>query len=184
MKTNADILKAISQDEWMMEILYTTKELQLPDWCICAGFVRSKVWDVIHGFSERTPLPDVDVIYFDVKNIEVEVEKELEQKLYAIHPNVPWSVKNQARMHLKNNTEPYKSSMDAISKFPETATALGVKLDDAKNLILIAPLGIEDLIKCRVRPTPTFNNTEKMHMFHNRVKNKRWHDAWQLVKYH
>mgnify|MGYP005750246493 CR=1 FL=1 len=183
MKTKEDILNAISQDHWMMNILYTAKELQLQDWCVCAGFVRSKVWDEIHGYSVRTPLPDVDVIYYNDKNLAVDAEKELEHKLYSIHPSVPWSVKNQARMHLKNNSEPYKSSKDAISKFPETATAVGVKLDDANNLILIAPLGIEDLINCRVRPTPTFNNTDKMHMFNNRVKNKRWHDKWRRVNY-
>ena len=183
MKTKENIINAISQDDWMMEILYTVKGLQLTDWCICAGFVRSKVWDVVHGFSDRTPLPDVDVLYFDDKNITVEVEKEYEEKLFSIKPNIPWSVKNQARMHLKSNSEPYISSTDAISKFPETATAVGVKLDDDNNLILISPLGIDDLINCRVQPTPTFNNTEKMRMFNNRIKNKRWHDIWHLVNY-
>ena len=43
--------------------------------------------------------------------------------------------KNQARMHVVNNMLPYSSSVDAISKFPETATALGVTLDEKQCYI-------------------------------------------------
>ena len=31
---------------------------------------RSKIWDILHDFSERTPIPDIDVIYFDPTNID------------------------------------------------------------------------------------------------------------------
>ena len=183
-RNEEDILNDIRQDEWMMDVLNTAKELHLPDWCICAGFVRSKVWDSIHCFSERTPLPDVDIIYFDKINLNVAIEKEIEQKLYSIHPNVPWSVKNQARMHLKNNVAPYTSSTDAISKFPETATAVGIKLDHTDNLRLIAPWGINDLIHVNVKPTPLFQQTpQKMEIFKRRLENKRWHERWKGVKY-
>lgn len=117
----------------------TTKQLNLPDWWICAGFVRSKIWDTLHWFEERTPIPDIDVIYFDPRNIEENEEKKYEDKLKMIMPNFPWSVKNEARMHNRNNGQPYSSSVDAISKFPETATAIGVKLDEKDNVILTAP---------------------------------------------
>ncbi len=48
---------------------------------------------------------------------------------------------------------PYSSSLDVISKFPETATALGIKLDDKNNLILTAPFGISDVVNLEVKPT-------------------------------
>ncbi|WP_251360287.1 nucleotidyltransferase family protein, partial [Staphylococcus aureus] len=57
-------------------------------------------------------------------------EQSLETKLMNIDATIPWSVKNQARMHVVNNMPPYSSSVNAISKFPETATALGVTLDE------------------------------------------------------
>ena len=60
-----DIIRLVSEDEWMMDILRSAKSLNLPDWWVCAGFVRSKIWDVLHEFNDRTPLPDIDVIYFD-----------------------------------------------------------------------------------------------------------------------
>lgn len=53
----------------MMEILKTVSQLDLPDWWVCAGFVRSKIWDTVHGFNTRTPLSEVDVIYYDDTNI-------------------------------------------------------------------------------------------------------------------
>src|SRR5690625_447058 len=102
LKIEDDIIKLISGDDWMMKILTTAKSLNLPDWWVCAGFVRSKIWDTLHGYSKRTPISDIDVIYFDKRNIDESEEKRLEQKLNAIHPNEPWSVKNEARMHLAN----------------------------------------------------------------------------------
>lgn len=74
-----DIIKAIEKDEWMMDLLRAVKTLNLPDWWICAGFVRSKIWDVIHNFSTRTPLPDIDVIYFDSKKVDELEEKKIEK---------------------------------------------------------------------------------------------------------
>ncbi len=60
-----DVIFLIEKDTWMMDVLKYAKSLNLPDWWICAGFVRSKIWDTVHGFKEKTSLPDVDVIYFD-----------------------------------------------------------------------------------------------------------------------
>lgn len=64
-----------------MDILKTAKTLNLPEWWVCAGFVRSKIWDVLHGFIDRTPIPDVDVIYFDKGNIDEKEEQRWEEKL-------------------------------------------------------------------------------------------------------
>lgn len=43
MKNKDEIISIIREDVWMMEILQSVKTLNLPDWWICAGFVRSKV---------------------------------------------------------------------------------------------------------------------------------------------
>jgi uncharacterized protein len=181
-KNNEDIIQLISEDKWMIDILKAVKSLNLLDWWICAGFVRSKVWDVLHGFAERTPLPDVDVIYFDDTNIEELEEKKLERKLKTIDPTVPWSVKNQARMHIINNFPPYSSSIDAISKFPETVTALGVTLTETDELILAAPYGIEDVVNLTVKPTPYFQETkERARIYEERVRKKNWKGIWYKI---
>ncbi|NIK75691.1 hypothetical protein FHS15_000791 [Paenibacillus castaneae] len=182
-KNKEDIIQLIQADEWMMDVLKTAQTLHLPDWWICAGFVRSKIWDELHGYKQRTSTPDIDFIYFDESNLDEAVEKKLEDQLRSINPSLPWSVKNEARMHLIDHTAPYSSSIDAISKFPETATALGVSLDEQQQIIFTAPCGIDDVISMRVCPTPIFKETEqRMRVYEARVKKKNWIAKWPKIK--
>lgn len=183
LKTEKDITTIIQRDEWMMEVLKAAKSLRLSDWWICAGFVRSKIWDTLHGFDERTPLSDIDVIYYDSTNIDEKIEKEYEKKLKKLLSTIPWSVKNQARMHIANHCPPYTSAADAISKFPETATALGVKTDGADKVILTVPHGIEDVVNLIIKPTPYFSaSKERMMIYEKRVSDKNWKTIWYKVE--
>ncbi|MGJ9382150.1 nucleotidyltransferase family protein [Salipaludibacillus sp. CF4.18] len=182
LKSEHDIAQLIQQDNDMMEILKAVQLLNLPDWWVCAGFVRSKIWDTLHEFQESTPLSDIDVIYFDGMQTDEHLEKELEQELRRISPTYPWSVKNQARMHVINDLPPYKSAEDGIAKFPETATSLGVRLDTQGNVVLTAPHGIQDVINFIVRPTPLFKSTKHLAAVYNqRVKSKNWQSRWQRI---
>lgn len=175
------ILSLIKDDKWMMDVLRTAQRLELPDWWICAGFVRSKIWDTLHGYDRRTPLADIDVIYFDPHCLDEREEKRLEQQLIAWKPGIPWSVKNQARMHKINNLPPYKSAIDGIAHFPETVTALGVKLE-TNGLILAAPHGISDVLQMHVRPVPLFEASEELQdVYKKRMKSKDWKANWPMV---
>lgn len=182
-KNEKDIVSLIQKDKWMMEILKTAKTLHLPDWWVCAGFVRSKIWDVLHDFTVRTPLPDIDVVYYDPSDINESKEKELENILKERKPDVPWSVKNQARMHVINNSPPYASSVDAIARFTETVTALGVKLDENDNVILTAPWGVQDVINLEVNPNPYILETgDLLQIYNERARKKNWESVWYKVK--
>ncbi|MEW4236357.1 hypothetical protein BK784_09970 [Bacillus thuringiensis serovar medellin] len=181
-KTEKDIIRLIENDEWMMNVLQMAKSLELPDWWICAGFVRSKIWDTLHDYEAKTAMPDVDVIYYDSLHQDEIYEQSLETKLMNIDATIPWSVKNQARMHVVNNMPPYSSSVNAISKFPETATALGVTLDELNNVILTAPCGIEDVLTLQVKPTAHFlESKERLHMYKNRFIKKNWQSKWPNI---
>lgn len=180
--TEADIIRIVEEDEWMMDILRHAESLRLPDWWVCAGFVRSKIWDTLHGFATRTPLPDVDVIYFDSRHLDEETEKQLEQRLNQLDPSIPWSVKNEARMHKVNRIPPYVSSVDAISKFPETATALGLSLNEQGEVVLAAPCGIEDVLGLKLKPTPYFLETdERAKIYGERIHKKNWVSIWNKI---
>lgn len=180
--SESDIIELIEQDEWMLEVLVEVKTLSLPDWWICAGFVRSKGWDRLHGYKVRTLLPDVDVIYYDDTIDSEEVDKRIEGILIEKIPGIPWSVKNQARMHIQNQIPPYISAVDAISKFPETATALGVKLDARNQLVLAAPHGVEDLVKLHVTPTLYFiASKENLKIYKERMEKKKWTQYWPML---
>ncbi|MBS4195951.1 nucleotidyltransferase family protein [Lederbergia citri] len=181
-RNESDIIRLIEHDRWMMDILHHAKSLDLPDWWICAGFVRSKVWDELHGFTIRTQIPDIDVIYYDPSDLNEETEKRYEERLRVLYPTIPWSIKNEARMHIGNNVLAYESSTDAISKFPETASALGVKLDSNDHLILTAPHGIHDVIHLEVRPTPYFLENQLTTLYEERIRKKDWKSTWTKLK--
>ncbi|GKU81923.1 nucleotidyltransferase family protein [Niallia sp. NCCP-28] len=182
-KTKEDIIDIIKEDEWMMSVLAAVKTLDLPDCWVCAGFVRSKIWDVLHNFTDRTPLSDIDVIYFDENNLNKKREKDLEAQLNQVYPNLPWSVKNEARMHIVSKMPPYLSSVDAISKFPETATALGVQLDACDNVVLAAPCGIKDVITLTVKPTSYFmEDKTRASIYQKRMETKKWKEIWEGVQ--
>jgi hypothetical protein len=180
MKKEKDILAVIASDKWMMEILHLVKQLELPDWWIGAGFVRNKIWDVLHGYNQRTALNDVDVIYFDPANIDQKIQDAHWQKLVDARPEINWSVKNQAAMHLYNGDAPYASSTDALSKWVETPTCIGVSLDKQDQLILTAPHGIEDLINLRVTMNPDY--TRDPERYKERVQKKNWQTLWPKLK--
>ena len=139
------------------------------DWWIGAGFIRSKVWDALHGYKVRTPMStssDIDLIYFDKNDYSVsEARSEITQKeeyyqeiLKSKLPNINWSVTNQARMHLFHGDKQYKSSEESLAQWVETATCIGVKIDKNNKLILSTPRGIDDLVNLILRPTPNANN--------------------------
>lgn len=102
------------------------------------------------------------------------------QELKQISPNEPWSVKNQARMHVLNGSKPYKSAVDGIAHFPEIPTAIGVKLSNGL-LEIAAPYGLRHLGAGIVEPTPFFveNNYE---IYRQRMHLKQWHLLWPKLE--
>lgn len=186
--TKKDIINLIEKDGWMMDVLRVVKGLNLPDWWIGAGFVRSKVWDTLHGYEKRTPLPDIDVIYFDENDFSEEEAKKQTTKQEVIYENilskqfsnVNWSVTNQARMHLFHHDKPYKTSEEALAKWVETATCIGVKIEKNNKVVLATPRGIDDLVNLVLRPTSIFDNEKNI--FKNRVKKKEWLKKWPKLK--
>lgn len=160
-----------------METLQIVRSLKLNDCWIGAGFVRNKVWDEIHG-KPRTRLNDIDIIHFDRSRTEKAYDLEIENKLKHIDPGHHWSVKNQARMHIRNNSLPYANCEEAISFWPETATAIAVRLNSRNQLEYIAPHGLEDLFDLVVRPTPGFDLT----VYHDRMAKKQWSEKWEQLE--
>ncbi len=176
MKTIDDVIAAIAGDPWRMKALRAARDLALPDWWIGAGFVRSLVWDQLHEFTQATQLADVDVLYFDQTSLDEDFEKAQEARLTAMMPEIPWSVKNQARMHLRNGDAPYACTEDALAYWLETPTAVAVSLSGKDNIELIAPYGVADLLAMKIRPTPS--GRQKATQFLERVNNKAWLTNW------
>lgn len=158
----------------MIRNLKFVRTLNLPDCWIGAGFIRSKVWDYLHEYITPTPLPDIDVIYFDTKDVDEKTEKKWEKLLAAKNPRVKWSVKNQARMHIQDGyEEPFTSTEDSLAEWSETATSIAGRINDNDVIELLTPHGIHDLIHLVVRPIDSFVQ-RKPEVYEERLRKKEW----------
>lgn len=160
--------------------LQLVAECGLPDCWIGAGFIRDAVWDHLHGYAKTAPRGDVDVVWFPSVPTHEDVDRRVEQELRGAMPELRWSVKNQARMHLRNGDMPYTSVADAMRHWPETATAVAVRLAPSGLIDVNAPFGLDDLFTLRLRPTPAFQTT-KHPIFVDRVSSKRWIERYPLL---
>jgi len=162
-----------------MRVLSQVAALDLSDGWVAAGFVRNAVWDHLHGYADPTPVADVDVIYFDPRDTSADKDAHFEARLRASAPDVPWSVKNQARMHLRNDDQPYESTADALTCWPETCTAIAAR-SRPHGIEVLAPLGVRDLLGLLVRPTPRF--MAKLDIYRERVTAKAWRERWPRLR--
>jgi len=171
MQSADDIVALIERHPDMMRLLHAVEALNLRDCWIGAGFVRNAAWDVLHDRRiDCGALSDIDVVYFDRADARPVRDRAIEAELAARISLVPWSVKNQARMHERNGVAPYLDMADAIARWPETATAVAARLFNGR-VELLAPHGVGDL-----RPTPAFR--ERRNEIARRVAAKRWRARW------
>ena len=164
-----EIENRLRNDLELQHLLTIVARLDLSDWWICAGVLRSKIWG-----TDLNAHSDIDIVYFDTSDISEATEKRYERQLCE-WLDLPWSVKNQARMHAVNDLPPYISAQDAIAQFPETVTAIGVTRRPDFELYL--PYGADDFTDRVIRPTPPFQiGTARHSIFQRRVIEKGWQD--------
>ncbi|MFW3166896.1 nucleotidyltransferase family protein [Pseudomonas syringae pv. syringae] len=82
-------------------------------------------------------------------------------------------MKNQARMHVRNDDQPYCSATNVMKAWPETATAAEVKLGKDDVIEVAAPFGLDDLFNLVVRPTARFE-VKKKALYLDRIRSKNW----------
>lgn len=183
MKHLKELKEILMGDPSFMDVLKTAQGLGLAEWCIGAGVIRNIVWSRLHGFDTLTHR-DIDIVYYDAAG-SLRDEKLLEQRLMAMRPDLPWQVKNQALVHLWYEDKfgfsvaPLLSLEDAISTWPETATCVGAYLDDADQLQIIAPYGLEDLFAMVLRRNPKRVTEE---IFEKRILDRNMSQRWPQMR--
>src|SRR5699024_12032638 len=117
-----------------------------------------------------------DQLYCDATDTSLQKHKQLEKKSELLIPDQTWSVKYQARMHLKSDFKSFTSSYDGVAHFPETPTAIAVRIYN-RDIEIMAPYGLQDLFEMRVTPTPFFQEDNELHsIFVERIKKKKWNE--------
>jgi uncharacterized protein len=179
----ARVTALVHETPWFMAALRAGRELGLAQWCIGAGALRNLVWDALHG-QTSSALADVDFAYFCAADISPARDAELQRRLGALRPGLPWEVTNQAGVHLwfeshfGHAVAPLHSLDEAVATWPEPATAVGVWLDAADALHVIAPHGLADLLGMRVRRNPVRVSVQT---YRERCASKRYSERWPRV---
>jgi hypothetical protein len=169
---------------WMRTALEAARDVAAPDWLIGAGAIRRLIWDRLHGVG-APPLPDdVDLVFFDQASLGRERESKVRNALVARAPHIPWDVKNQAAVHLWYpslfgiEVEPLRSAEDAVATWPETATAVALRLMTGSELRVVAPLGLDDLFGMIWRRNPRrVTEGEYRRRLERKFDAQRWPDV-------
>ena len=165
-------------------MLRAARHLDLPDWVVGSGAIRNVVWDYLHGYVAPTPVRDVDVAFFDPRDTSRERDDQAEVALGTQMPSVKWNVTNQAGVHLwyeakfGHAVEPADSIEDALARWPETATAIGVRLLDDDTIRVVAPHGLDDLFGLVLRRNPAQVSVET---YRHRIESKSIRETWPRV---
>jgi uncharacterized protein len=146
----------IRSSAWLMGVLRAVRQAGLPDAWVGAGVLRDLVWGELYG-PGFTPgeVHDVDVAFFDPAEKSRRRDEQATARLLAAGPGIPWQARNQAAVHTwysgKFGGEPVApllSVVDAVATWPETATAVVVRLEPCggTGIEICAPLGLGDLL--------------------------------------
>jgi hypothetical protein len=177
----ARVEQIVRATSWLMSALAAAREVDPPDWLIAAGAVRAAVWDSLHGFDERPPPGDVDLLFTDPDDLSERRESQIEAAVAALAPNLAWQARNQAAVHLwyarkfGAEVDPLTSSAAAVATFPETATAVGLRLDRGDRLEIVAPCGLGDLLHLVHRRNPRRVTVDE---YRRRLATKRIAERW------
>jgi len=176
-----ELCRLVRSDARVMQLLHSVASLGLAQWCIAAGVVRNLVWDHLHGFAEPTAPTDVDVLIFDDTRIEPEYEQRIQSALESLDPTVQWEVVNQATVHTyTGDPVPYRSIAEAMSRWVDPMTAVGVFLDRDETIGVVAPLGLDDLFSMVVQPHLVAPRAAQI--YRDRIASKNWTARWPRVR--
>lgn len=174
-------LQDIARDSPILRaMLMRWDEIALPDCWLVAGALAQSVWNASFGFRASHGISDINLVYFDGEDLTEDTEALDAHRIARLFPDLQLrlDVKNEARVHLwyaekfGENIVPYASTLHAITTFPATATAVGIRPVGA-DLEVAAPYGLSDLMRCVVRP----NKTQITRDIYE-GKTRRWRCLW------
>ena len=166
---------------WMLRVLGAARACAPAGWWVGGGVLRDLVWDGLHGGFDPARVKDVDLAFWDPADWSHAREVALEGALAARLPGVVWDAKNQAAVHtwyqarFGVDVAPLRSAAEGVATWPETATAVAVRLDADGELEVLAPCGLGDLLGgiCRRNPSRVTVAEYRRRLLRKRVA-QRW----------
>ncbi|MCI8617081.1 MAG: nucleotidyltransferase family protein [Clostridia bacterium] len=169
---NEIIISILKRNKELMSILTYVEKLKLPNFYISAGSIFQTVWNYYDNKPLNYGIKDIDIIYFNKKDLSVDTDLMYYRKVKAFADkqkyNYEIDVSNEARMHImhkekyNNIIEPYISSEDAINKWIATVHSIGItKTND--EIKIYAPYGLSDIFSRTIRPIKHKDNSKELY---------------------
>ena len=152
-----------------------------PEAFCSAGVIRNLIWSVAHDQHYELSQTEIDVIFYDTEDESGFEQRHLAEILKQQFPENDWDVVNQAWVHQWYTTEggasiaPLQSIQHALSLWPETATAVAVRLLENNALEIIAPFGLDDLFELKLRWNAALVSHD---VFMQRMEEKQFLQKW------
>ena len=155
-----------------------------PEAFCSAGVIRNLIWSVAHDQHYALSQTEIDVIFYDAEDESGFEQRHLAEILKQQFPENDWDVVNQAWVHQWYTTEggasiaPLQSIQHALSLWPETATAVAVRLLENNALEIIAPFGLDDLFELKLRWNAALVSHD---VFMQRMEEKQFLQKWNKL---
>jgi uncharacterized protein len=179
------LIELIYSSSVLMRALRAARSVDPPDWLIGGGAIRERVWNHLHRSAHLAPSKDVDLAFFDPVLLGSEREWSVQKAVMAQALDISWDVTNQAAVHLWYpevfgvEVEPLTCSADAVATWPETATAIAIRLLGDDRIQVIAPCGLDDLFGLICRRNPRRVTEEQ---YRRRVERMQIAKRWPQVQ--
>jgi hypothetical protein len=152
----------------------------LPNAWVGAGIIFQNVWNVIHGYALNTYIKDIDVLYWDEKDLSWASENSYIRSITESLPeiSIPFDIKNIARVHLWYEERfgipktRYGSVQESISTWPVMGACMAMRMRKGQ-LEFTAPHGFQDMFSLRVRPNKVLVNQM---IYENKAI--KWQEQW------
>lgn len=175
----------IMSNKTLNTVIEGAKLLKIDNYYIGAGCIAQTVWNYLSGTSLNYGIKDIDFVYFDGVNLDLESENNVASKVKDLYSDlkIKVDVKNQARVHLWYEShfgyaiKPYTSLESAINSWPTTATSIGVRKGKDNEFKVYAPFGLNDLFGKIVRANKAQITKQ---IYENKVSN--WLAKWPDLK--
>lgn len=179
------LVEIVRSSALLMRALRAARTVGPPDWLVGAGAVRDLVWDRLHGVRGKMQPKDVDLVFFDPTSLDGERERIVLGALEELAPDIVWDVQNQASVHtwyprvFGVEVEPLLGSADGVATWPETASAVAVRLLADDSIEVVAPCGLEDLFGLVWRRNPRRVTVDE---YRRRIERKQVARRWPRVQ--